>query len=179
MTLPKTIKLAVAAVVASLTLSACNDAKIASQNLSKAAEQFEITRRVVFYNGITDRFALEMIGRCSIVEDRQGAKQLEVTCKVGPNAFKKHFLGLSDNMTYFVEQLEASDVSVYHYRLVFKPQTVLPDFDIRLDAGELPLPTINRQPDDDGTASAADDVNALKARLERVERAVAEREAAP
>ena len=115
-------------------LAGCDDAKIASRNLSKAADNFEITRRVIFYNGITGDYVLSLEGRCSI-ED-QGS-QLEVTCKTGGDAYKKHFLGLSDNVTYFAEQLEARDVSVYHYRVVFKPQTILPDIDFRGETKEL------------------------------------------
>ncbi|MGR5299386.1 hypothetical protein ACPV5U_29175, partial [Vibrio mediterranei] len=90
----------------------------------RAAEMFEIQRRVVFYNGINGEYLLTIEGRCSI--DDQG-HQLEVTCKTGPNAFKKHFLGLSDNVTYFAEQLNPVDVNVYRYRVVFKPETLLPD----------------------------------------------------
>lgn len=115
-------------------LAACeDDAAIVSRNVSKAADNFEIERRVVFMNGITDEYMLEIVGRCSIVD--QG-NQLEVTCKVGEGAYKKHFLGLSDNVTYFVEQLETVDVSAYHYRVTFKPQTIIPDIDLRGDAGE-------------------------------------------
>ena len=102
------------------------DAQVASRNLSKAADMFEITRRVVFYNGITGEWMLEMVGRCSIEDQRT---QLEVTCKTGPQTFKKHFLGLSDNVTYFAEQVENAGVSVYHYRVIFKPQTILPNID--------------------------------------------------
>ncbi len=50
--------------------------------------------------------------RCKGSIEDQG-NQLEVTCKIAPNAFKKHFLGLSDNVTYFAEQVETADVSVY------------------------------------------------------------------
>lgn len=105
-----------------------SDADVASENLSKAAEQFEIERRVVFFNGITDKYMLTIEGRCSIEVDGADG-QLEVTCKLGPNEYKKHFLGLSDNVTYFVEQLESVDVSVYHYRVIFKPETIIPDID--------------------------------------------------
>ncbi len=112
----------------------CDDAKIASRNLSKAAENFEIDRRIIFYNGITDTYMLTIDGRCAI--DDQG-KQLEVVCKVSPDAYKKHFLGLSDNVTYFAEQLETADVSAYHYRVTFKPQTILPDIDFRGSGTEL------------------------------------------
>lgn len=116
-------------------LSGClDDATVASQNISKAADNFEIDRRIVFYNGITDTYMLTIEGRCSI-EDQ--TTQLEVTCKIGRSAYKKHFLGLSDNVTYFAEQLETADVSVYHHRVTFKPQSILPDIDFRGDVGEL------------------------------------------
>ena len=118
-------------------LSACvSDAKVASANLSQAADMFEIDRRVVFYNGITDAYILAIEGRCSIEVDNIDT-QLEVTCKVGRDEYKKHFLGISDNVTYFVEQLEPMDVSVYHYRVIFKPQSILPDVDFKGDMGEL------------------------------------------
>jgi hypothetical protein len=119
-----------------LAVVACTDADIASQNLSKAADNFEISRRVVFYNGITGDYMLSIEGLCSLGNNDK-AREVTITCKTGPSAFKKHFLGLSDNVTYFVEQLEAQDVSTYHYRVVFKPQTILPDIDFRGDAGEL------------------------------------------
>ena len=115
--------------------SGCDDATVASRNLSKAADYFEINRRVVFYNGITDTYMLTIEGRCSIAH--QGG-QLEVTCKVGEDAYVKHFLGLSDNVTYFAEQLKAADVSVYHHRVVFKPQSILPDIESQGDTSELP-----------------------------------------
>lgn len=124
-------------VAIALGLAACvPDAQVASHNLSKAADMFEINRRVVFYNGITDAYILTLEGRCSIEKDREDV-QLEVTCKTGPDQYKKHFLGVSDNVTYFVEQLEAQDVSVYHYRVIFKPQSILPDVDFKGDATEL------------------------------------------
>lgn len=110
------------------------DAQIASHNLSKAADMFEINRRVVFYNGITGEYMLTIEGRCSI-ED-QGS-QLEVTCKIGNDKYKKHFLGLSDNVTYFAEHLKPTDVSVYHHRVMFKPQSIIPEIDLNVDVGEL------------------------------------------
>ncbi|MDE0130045.1 MAG: hypothetical protein OXQ86_10825 [Gammaproteobacteria bacterium] len=93
-----------------------------------------IDRRIVFYNGITDTYLLTIEGRCAI-DDQQ--KQLEVTCKTGEDAYNNHFLGLSDNVTYFAEQLNTSDISAYHHRIVFKPQAIIPDFDFRGSAEEL------------------------------------------
>lgn len=120
------------------TLAACpDDATVASHNLSKKADNFEVDRRIVFFNGITGDYMLELIGRCSIYDEQY---QLEVTCKTGPESFKKHFLGLSDNVSYFAEQLEGADVSVYHYRVTFKPQTIVPDVDFRGDSEDLITP---------------------------------------
>jgi len=57
---------------------------------------------------------------------------LAVTCKTGPGLFKKHYLGLSDNVTYFSEQIENAGVDVYHYKVVFKPSVIIPDVKVKL-----------------------------------------------
>ena len=129
-------KMLLAFMVFALLAGCEGDAQIASRNLSKAADMFEINRRVVFYNGITGEYMLSLEGRCSIRAD--GAdRQLEVTCMTGPQQYKKHFLGLSDNVTYFAEQLESAGVSTYHYRVIFKPQTILPNIDFEGSGSEL------------------------------------------
>ena len=110
------------------------DATVASYNLSKAADMFEIQRRVVFINGITGEYLLSIEGRCSINDSN---RQLEVTCKKAEGQFVKHFLGLSDNVTYMAEQMVTADVSVYHNRIIFKPQNIIPDVDFRGDVGDL------------------------------------------
>lgn len=114
--------------VSALALAGCSsDAEVVSHNLSKAADQFEIERRVVFFNGITDKYLLSIEGLCSI-EDQE--TQLEVTCKTGPDLYQKHFLGLSDNVSYFVEQLHDAWADQYHYRVIFRPQQIIPDIDM-------------------------------------------------
>ncbi len=110
--------------------TSCSDAEIASQNMSKAADQFEIYRRVVFYNGITDQYILLVEGYCSITVDRAD-NQLELMVKTGNGTYLKHYLGLADNVTYFVEQLEPSQVSKDHYRVIFKPSTIVPNIEVR------------------------------------------------
>lgn len=113
-----------------LSLTACmRDAQVASQNLSYAADNFRILRRVIFYNAITDSYMLSIEGFCSIEADRAD-NQLEVTCKT-KGRYKKHFLGLSDNTTYFVEQLESKTVSTQHYRVIFKPASILPSIEVK------------------------------------------------
>ena len=117
--------------VAALLLGACSNsqpADLVSNNLSTAAVNFEIDRRIVFYNGITDTYMLEVIGRCALTSNDPAV--LSVTCKTGPNEFKKHFLGLSDNVTYVVEQVDGAAVSDGRYRVVFRPTTIIPDVEL-------------------------------------------------
>ena len=117
----------IAATFVALSLAACStDADVASQNLSKAADQFEINRRIIFYNTATDKYMMTIEGKCSIKHENN---QLEVTCKTQGNEFKKHFLGLSMNISYTAEQLEAASVSTNHYRVIFKPEVIIPDID--------------------------------------------------
>ncbi len=124
------MKKAIVALVGLLTIAACSpDADVASKNLSKAADMFEIDRRVVFYNGITGDYILTIEGRCSL-GNHDSFGELTVVCKTGPEQYKKHFLGLSDNVTYFAEQIVPKSVSVYHYRVIFKPSVIIPDIDV-------------------------------------------------
>lgn len=125
-------------VVAALTLGAlagCDRAAdIAARNISAAADNFEINRRVVFYNGITGEYILQIEGLCSL-GNNDTPQRMSVTCKVGPNAFKRHFLGLSHNVTFFAEQIEPVRASSYHYRVIFRPATILPDINLDLGVG--------------------------------------------
>lgn len=128
------ISMAIVLAVSMLALSGCDEqASVASKNLAKAADNFEITRRIVFVNGITDNYLLSIEGRCAFEVENGAKPKVAVTCKVGPNEFKKHTLGLSDNVTFFSEQLEGTDVSIYRYRVTFRPSTILPD--VRADLG--------------------------------------------
>lgn len=111
------------------SLTACKtDADVASTNLSKDADNFKINRRVIFYNGISGDYILEVDGFCSV--DNGDIHKLAVTCKVG-NGYKKHFLGVSDNVTWFAEQIDAANVSVDHYKVIFKPSVIVPDIEAR------------------------------------------------
>lgn len=118
-----------AAAAAGLMLTGCTaEADTVSDNLSKEADSFQVLRRVVFFNGITDTYLLEIQGFCSIVDE---GTQLEVTCKVGEDAYTKDFLGLSDNVTYFAEQLDPKGVDPYHHIVIFAPEKIIPDIDLQ------------------------------------------------
>lgn len=124
----KNITMIVSALGLAASLAACSDAEVASHNLSKAADNFEISRRIVFYNGITGDYMLTIEGLCS---QQPKERKLEVTCKTGPREFKKHFLGLSDNVTYFSEQVASAPANTYRYRVFFKPSVIVPDVDYK------------------------------------------------
>lgn len=104
-----------------------SDADVASRNLSKAADMFELERRIVFYDAIQGIYLLSIEGRCSLNSYSSG---IAVTCKTGEVSYKKHHLGLSDNVTYFSEQLESAHVGVYNYRVIFKPESLIPNIDL-------------------------------------------------
>lgn len=119
------------ALTLTLTLTAFStDADVVSHNLSKDADQFKVQRRIIFFNGITDTYLMTIEGKCSIQPD-VGENQLEVTCKIEEDTYKKHYLGLSDNVSYFVEQTDAIKSDPYHYKVIFKPQTIIPDIDLK------------------------------------------------
>lgn len=105
------------------------EADTVSENLSKSADSFQVQRRVVFVNGITDQYLLTIEGLCSL--DASSAKKISVTCKVGDGRYKKHYLGLSDNVTYFIEQTDAKYESAYHYKVLFRPQEIIPHIELQ------------------------------------------------
>jgi len=125
----------VVAVAAVLSLAACNAADMASRNISYESDNFKVMRRIVFVNGITDKYLLSIEGLCSITKDKED-NQLEVTCKTGDSEYKKHYLGISDNVTYFVEQMDGSDVDTFHYKVAFRPEELLPDIDLQTSGDE-------------------------------------------
>lgn len=111
-------------------LSACNEADVVSQNISTAADQFQVNRRIDIINGITDKILLEASGYCSLGNHDQ-ARELSITCKVGPGEYRKFFAGLSDNVTYTVAQIDPQPVNEYHYKVIWRPESILPDIDIK------------------------------------------------
>jgi len=127
----KKLLLIAASLAVVISVAGCRtDADVVSENLSKSADQFQVLRRVVFYNGITESYMLTIEGYCSL-GNYDSAGSLTVTCKVGPEEYKKHFLGLSDNVTYFVEQLDGANVSADHYKVIWKPSVIIPDIEVQ------------------------------------------------
>lgn len=124
----------VAMFIVGLMLTACDDAEIAKNNLTKAADNFEVMRRVVMYNAITGNAVMVTEGKCSVDNDQY---RTSIICKLGDGQYVRNFYGRSDNISYFVEQMETVPVNVYNYRRTFKPQSLLPDIDFRGDMKDL------------------------------------------
>ncbi len=119
-----------AAASAAVVLAGCSSpSDVVSQNISKEAENFGIARKITYVNGITDKYVFAIEGRCNIQPD-VGEAQLEVTCRT-PQGDLKHFLGLSDNMTYFVEQVDPAVVSQDQYKVYWNPSVLVPDIDAK------------------------------------------------
>lgn len=108
------------------------ESAIVSENVSAAAHNFEINRRCIFYNGITGEYMLTIEGLLTVKES-SSQNRLEVVVKVGPKEYKKHYLGLSDNVSYFVEQLEPAKADPFHYRVFFRPTTIVPDIEVQTE----------------------------------------------
>ena len=130
----KTITAGIAAVVLTATagvLAGCtSDADKASENISTAAEAFEVQRSITGINGITGQTIFFAEGRCSF--EYPSANRVDVTCKYGPSEYRKHVFILGDQDSVVVAQEQAIDVSEYHTRIILKPQNVIPEFDIQV-----------------------------------------------
>lgn len=124
----KKVKLLIAAGLVALTAACTSDADVVNENLNKDADNFKVNRRVVFYNAITGDYILQIEGYCSV--DPGDANRMTVTCKTG-NEYKRNALGKSDNVLWFYEQLTTSNVSANHYKVVFKPSTLIPEPEVR------------------------------------------------
>lgn len=122
----KKIIIIVIAIIMIFTFTACTEADIASYNLSKQADNFNIVRQLTVINCIEGDVLFQMTGKLSIYVDST-ANQLEITVE-DDGTYVKHFVGLSDNVTYVVEDLNlgANEVNKYKYTLNFNPNMWIP-----------------------------------------------------
>lgn len=122
--------MAVATLAGGALITACNDADVASHNLSQAADNFQVMRKITVINGITDSVILTVEGLCSL-GNNDPIKLPSITCKDEKGNFKKDFIGMGDNTTYVIEQLDPVSVSVYHYKVVIKPSVLIPSIELK------------------------------------------------
>jgi hypothetical protein len=121
------MKKTAAALLGILALAACDSpADVAARNISQAADNFEINRRITFINGMTNQSMLVIEGLCAL-GNQDTTQRMSVTCKVGRNEFKRHFLGLGPTVSFISEQIESAPANTYRYRVTFNPTVVIPD----------------------------------------------------
>lgn len=114
------------ALVSCLLMSGCTtQADRVSQNLSQEADSFNVIRQLTVINCIEGDVLFQMTGKLSITADRSD-NQLEIIVEDENGNYQKHFVGLSDNVTYVVEQLQAKNVSKYKYTLNYNPKMWIP-----------------------------------------------------
>ena len=104
-----------------ILLTGCDtQAQRVSYNLSQEADNFNDVRQITVINCLKGDILFQMTGKISITADTAD-NQLEVIVEDENGEFKKHFIGLSDNVTYVVEDITTKDVSNYKYTLNFNP----------------------------------------------------------
>lgn len=103
----------------------CTEADRVSYNLSQEADNFNDVRQITVINCIQGDVLFQMSGRMSIQPDPT-ENQLEVIVEYKERLYKKHYIGLSDNVTYVVEDLEVDNVDQYSYTLNFNPKMWIP-----------------------------------------------------
>lgn len=106
-------------------LVGCSEADRVSHNLSKEADNFNDVRQITVMNCLKGEVLFQMTGKMSIYADTED-NQLEVTVEDENGEYKKHFIGLSDNVTYVIEDITTGDVSKHKYTLNFNPNMVIP-----------------------------------------------------
>jgi uncharacterized protein YheU (UPF0270 family) len=121
----KTITIIACAIMLLAVLAGCREADRVSHNLSLEADNFEVVRQLTVIDCITGDVLFQMTGKISIEADTVD-NQLEIIVEDENGDYQKHFVGLSDNVTYIVEQLNFQDVENYKYVLNFNPKMWLP-----------------------------------------------------
>ncbi len=111
-----------------MVMCGCTEADKVNANISKQADYFESERRITVYNARTDNIILEAEGYMSI--SNNSTNELVVTCKIGPNQYKKNYVYLNDYTIYVVEDITGTHTDPYHYKLYFHTE-ILPDVEFR------------------------------------------------
>lgn len=107
-------------------MTGCSEAENVNHNLSQAADNFQVVRKITVYNARTDLIIMEMEGLMSI--SNSSTSELVVTCMTGPNQYKKNYIYLNEYVIYVVEDITGTVTDPYHYKIHF--YTALPDIDI-------------------------------------------------
>lgn len=126
----KKILLILTALFMAFTLAGCTSAADrANENLSKAAENFEVPRRITGINGITDNVLFTVEGFCSYEIDG-GAYDIICLTNRETGEVERTTMAKSDNVTIVVTQTGGTEVDLFRPRVIFRPENVVPNFDL-------------------------------------------------
>jgi hypothetical protein len=100
----------------------CRQSDVVSYNMSKEADNFDVTRKITVINARTDSIVFQLEGIFSLKNNSNN--ELTIICKTGENEYKKHFIYLNENTLYFVEDIGGADVSSISYKVNFFPQKI-------------------------------------------------------
>ena len=114
-------------VMSSVLLVGCfeSESQKVSHNLSEEADNFNVVRQLTVINCLQGDTLFQMTGKMSIKADTID-NQLEIIVENEDGTYTKHFVGLSDNVTYVVEQLNSKYVNKYKYTLNYNPKMWIP-----------------------------------------------------
>lgn len=107
-------------------MAGCTQAQRVSANVSKEANNFNVTRRFVAINARTDKPIMEIIGLMSIQQTGDGDGDVDVIVEVAPNVYKKNWVHINEWVIYSVEDINGAYVDKYHYEINFLPEMIIP-----------------------------------------------------
>ena len=106
--------------VSCFAMTGCTEADQVSTNISKEADNFNVTRKLTVLNARTDTILLELTGTFALKNNSDN--ELEVISEVGDGKYQKHFVNLNDDTMYVVEDISGANVDKYHYEINFLPE---------------------------------------------------------
>ena len=110
-------------------VTACSTASTVNYNLNKEADEFNVYRKITVTNARTDTIMLQAEGYMSL--SNNSSSELVMTIKTGEDTYFKDYIYLNDWTCYVMEQTEPNAVDKYHYELVFYPERIIPNVEIK------------------------------------------------
>ena len=103
-----------------LIATGCSEARQVSYNISKEANNFNVTRKLTVLNARTDTILLELTGTFALQNNSDN--ELEVIIETAENKYQKDYVYLNDYTMYVVEDVSGASVDKYHYEINFLPE---------------------------------------------------------
>jgi hypothetical protein len=107
-----------------IVIAGCRQSNRVGYNISKQADNFNVTRRLAVINARSDEPVFELVGNFSLKNN--ATNELEIIAEISPGVYKKHFVYLNQWTIYVVEDVSGAYVDPYHYEVNFLPEMILP-----------------------------------------------------